>query len=89
MGFGYYNQDNDPEGSFAKKYGGWKKRKLFTIWFTWRFLEMIQFENSDRGYLLWITTPETIRVFGLWSNDEKASGSKKFYQTWHNDHVGC
>lgn len=41
----------------------YKKKKLLTFYFN-HILEMIQFENSDRGLLLWILTPKTVRVFG-------------------------
>ena len=87
MKFSYYNLEND---WFGKKHSGWKKKKIFTIIFpNSNILESIQFENSDRGYLLWIITPKTIRVFGFWSDDRKASSCKKFYQNWGNDHCGC
>ena len=87
MRFSYYNLEND---WFGKKHSGWKKKKLFTITFpNSNILESIQFENSDRGHLLWISTPKTIRVFGFWSDDRKASSCKKFYQNWGNDHCGC
>ena len=87
MKFSYYNLEDD---WFGKKYSGWKKKKFFTIVFpNSNILESIQFENSDRGYLLWISTPKTIRVFGFWSDDRKASSCKKFYQKWNNDHCGC
>ena len=49
---------------------------------------MIQFENSDRGFLLWINTPKTVRVFGYWKQSGRG-GSKKFYQHWNNDHCAC
>ena len=49
---------------------------------------MIQFENSDRGFLLWINTPKTVRVFGYWKQGGRG-GSKKFYQHWNNDHCAC
>ena len=84
MKFSYYNLEDD---WFGKKHSGWKKKKLFTIVFpNSNILESIQFENSDRGHLLWIITPETVRVFGFWS---KSSSCKKFYQKWNNDHCGC
>lgn len=83
MRFSYYNLDKD---DFNKKYGRFKKKKLFTIWFN-HILEMIQFENSDRGLLLWINTPKTIRVFGLWN--KSYGGSRKFYQHWENRHERC
>ena len=84
MRFSYYNLEND---DFNKQYGRFKKKKLFTIWF-YHFLEMIQFENSDRGLLLWITTPKTVRVFGYWKRGGYG-GSRKFYQSWTNDHCMC
>ena len=84
MRFSYYNLDKD---DFNKKYSRLKKEKLFTIHFN-HILEIIQFENSDRGLLLWITTPKTIRVFGYWKQCGH-SGSKKFYQSWSNDHCAC
>lgn len=80
----YYNLDKD---DYSKKYGHYKKKKLLTIWFK-HILEMIQFENSDRGYLLWINTSKTVRVFGLWKQGGYG-GSKKFYQTWSNSHCCC
>ena len=83
MRISYYNLDKDGLG---KKFSHFKK-KLFTIWFKY-VLENIQFENSNRGYLLWINTPKTIRVFGFWKQGG-CGGSKKFYQTWNNDHCGC
>ena len=87
MKFSYYNLEND---LFGKKHSGWKKKKFFTIIFpNSNILEKIQFENSDRGYLLWIITQETVRVFGFWSNDSKASSCKKFYQKGNNDHSEC
>ena len=84
MKFSYYNLDKD---DFNKKYSRCKKKKLFTIRFK-HILEMIQFENSDRGLLLWINTPKTIRVFGYWKQDG-CGGSNKFYQTWDNTHCSC
>ena len=54
MRFSYYNLEKD---DFNKKYSRLKKKKLFTIQFN-HILEMIQFENSDRGLLLWIVTPK-------------------------------
>lgn len=86
MEFSYYNIEKD---NFRKKYCNLKKKKLllFTIWFD-HILEMIQFENSDRGLLLWITTPKTVRVFGYWKQGG-CGGSKKFYQSWTNDHCTC
>lgn len=56
---------------------------MLTINFYNRILEDIQFENSDRGHLLWINTPKTIRVFGFWN---QGYGSRKFYQRWKNRH---
>ena len=84
MRFSYYNLDKD---DFNKKYSHFKKKKSFTIWFN-HLLEMIQFENSDRGLLLWVITPKTVRVFGYWKQGG-CGGSKKFYQSWNNDHCGC
>lgn len=81
MRFSYYNLDKDDIG---KKYSHFKKKKLFTISFN-HILEDIQFENSDRGYLLWICTPKTVRVFGYWKQGG-CGGSKIFYQSWTNDH---
>ncbi|MDY2736720.1 hypothetical protein [Intestinibacter sp.] len=46
---------------------------------------MIQFENSDRGLLLW--TPKTVRVFGYWK--QGCIGSRKFYQSCTNNHCTC
>ena len=80
----YYNLDKD---DYSKKYGHCKKKKLLTIWFK-HILEIIQFENSDRGYLLWINTPKTVRVFGFWKQGGYG-GSKKFYQTWSNSYCCC
>ena len=65
MKINYYNLEND---DYNKEYSRFKKKKLFTIWFN-HLLEMIQFENSDRGYLLWVNTPKTIRVFGFWKQE--------------------
>lgn len=62
MRISYYNLDKD---DFNKKHSRFKKKKLFTICFN-HILEDIQFENSDRGLLLWVNTPKTIRVFGYW-----------------------
>ena len=84
MRFSYYNLDKDDIG---KKYSHFKKKKLFTIRFN-HILEMIQFENSDRGHLLWICTPKTVRVFGYWKQGG-CGGSKRFYQSWANDHCCC
>lgn len=71
----------------AKKHGGYKSIKLLTIRFK-HILEKIQFELSDRGYLLWVITPKTIRVFGFWKKDG-GYGSRKLYQHWENDHCCC
>ena len=84
MRFSYYNLDKDDIG---KNHSNFKKKKLFTIRFN-HILEDIQFENSDRGLLLWIITPKTVRVFGYWRKGG-ASGSRKFYRSWANDHCGC
>ena len=84
MRFSYYNLDKD---DFNKKYSHLKKKKLFTIQFN-HILEMIQFENSDRGLLLWIVTPKTVKVFGHWKQCGH-NGSKRFYQSWNNDHCKC
>ena len=84
MRFSYYNLDKDV---LKKKYSRLKKKKLFTIHFN-HILEIIQFENSDRGLLLWVITPKTVRVFGYWRQGG-AGGSKKFYQSWTNDHCAC
>ena len=83
MRFSYYNLDKDV---LKKKYSRLKKQKLFTIHFN-HILEIIQFENSDRGLLLWVITPKTVRVFGYWKQGG-CGGSKKFYQSWNNDHCG-
>ena len=48
MRFSYYNLDKDASKG---KYSHLKKKKLFTIHFN-HILEIIQFENSDRGILL-------------------------------------
>ena len=84
MRFNYYNLYKD---HLVKNFSHVKKKKLCTIRFK-HVLEIIQFENSDRGYLLWINTPKTIRVFGFWKQGG-CGGSKKFYQTWNNDHCMC
>lgn len=84
MKFSYYNLDKDNSN---KKNSHLKKRKLFTIYFN-HILEDIQFENSDRGYLLWICTPKKVRVFGYWKQGG-CGGSKRFYQSWTNDHCCC
>lgn len=85
MRFTYYNLEND---EFNKKYGKFKKNKLFTIIFNSRVLEAIQFENSDRGYLLWINTPKRVNVFGFWT-DDTYEGSTRFYQHWKNTGDYC
>lgn len=85
MRISYYNLVKD---DFNKKHSRFKKKKLFTICFFNRTLEDIQFENSDRGLLLWVNTPKTIRVFGFWKQGG-CGGSKKFYQHWRNDHCRC
>ena len=84
MRFSYYNLDKDV---LKGKYSRLKKQKLFTIYFN-RILEIIQIENSDRGLLLWVITPKTVRVFGYWIQGG-AGGSKKFYQSWTNDSCAC
>lgn len=84
MRFSYYNLDKDAS---KEKYSHLKKKKLFTIHFN-HILEIIQFENSDRGLLLWVNTPKTVRVFGYWRQGG-SEGSRKFYQSWTNDHCGC
>ena len=84
MRFSYYNLDKD---DFNKKYSRLKKEKLFIIQFN-HILEMIQFENSDIGLLLWIVTPKTVRVFGYWKQYGH-NRSKRFYQSWSNDHCKC
>ena len=82
MKVSYYDLAKQPEDSFARRHGRWKKKKLLTFAFYNKFLEVIRFENSDRGHLFWWVTPETVRVFGFWTD------SDKFYRTWHNDHCG-
>ena len=84
MRFSYYNLDKDASKG---KYSHLKKKKLFTIHFN-HILEIIQFENSDRGLLLWVNTPKTVRVFGYWRQGG-SEGSRKFYQSWTNDHCDC
>lgn len=84
MRFSYYNLEKD---DFNKKRSNYKKKKLFTIYFN-HILECIQFENSDRGILLWIVTPKTVRVFGHWKQGG-SSERKKFYRSWNNDHCTC
>ena len=85
MRISYYNLDKDDNG---KKRSHFKKQKLLTIIFN-HILEDIQFENSDRGHLLWVNTPKTIRVFGLWN--QGYSRNRKFYRHWENRHerFGC
>lgn len=84
MRFSYYNLEKD---EFNRKYSHLNKKKLFTIYFN-HILESIQFENSDRGLLLWVITPKTVRVFGHWRQGG-AGGSRKFYKKWTNDHCDC
>lgn len=84
MRISYFNLDKD---DFHKKYSRFKKYKMLTIFLN-HVLEKIQFENSDRGYLLWICTSKTIRVFGFWKQGG-CGGSKKIYQHWENDHCCC
>lgn len=84
MRFSYYNSDKD---EFSRKYSSLKKTKLFTIHFNY-ILEHIQFENSDRGLLLWVITPKTVRVFGYW-RPIGVGGSRKFYRKWTNEHCDC
>ena len=84
MRFSYYNLDKD---DLNKKHSHFKKKKLFSIYFT-HILESIQFENSDNGLLLWINTTKTIRVFGYWKQGG-CGGSNRFYQSWTNDHCSC
>ena len=84
MRFSYYNLDKDV---LKEKYSRLKKKKLFTIHFN-RILEIIQIENSDRGLLLWVITPKTVRVFGYWRQGG-AGRNRKFYRSWTNDHCGC
>ena len=83
MRINYYNLEND----LNKRYSRFKKKKLLAFCFN-HILEMILFENSDRGLLLWIFTSKTVRVFGYWKQCS-CGGSKKFYQSWTNDHCGC
>ena len=63
-----------------------KNKKLLTFYFN-HILERIQFEISDRGLLLWILTPKTVRVFGYWK--QVCIGSRKFYQSCTNNHCTC
>ena len=72
---------------YSKKHGQFKSTKLLTISFK-HILEMIQFEFSRRGYLLWVCTPKTVRVFGFWKQNG-CSRSRKFYRHWENDHCEC
>ena len=89
MRFSYYNLANEPKDSFAKKYGCCKKKKLYTILFGGnKYVEAIQFENSDRGHLFWWITPTTVHVFGFW-NRKPDERKMKFYESWENDHVSC
>lgn len=81
MRFIYYNLEKD---GFNKNH---RKGKFYTISFN-HIIERIQFENSDRGVLLWVNTPKTIRVFGYWKQGG-CCGSKRFYQSWNNDHIEC
>lgn len=83
MRISYFNLDKDDN---SKKRSHFKKKKLLTIIFYNNVLEDIQFENSDRGLLLWVNTPKTIRVFGLW---KQGYGSRKLYQHWENRHERC
>lgn len=83
MKFNYYNLDKDK----YKERSNYKKKKLFTISFN-HILEEIQFENSDRGIMLWIVTPKTVRVFGHFKQGDN-SRIKKFYRSWTNDHCTC
>lgn len=83
MRINYYNLEND----LNKRCSRFKKKKLLTFYFN-HILEMIQFENSDRGLLLWIITLKTVRVFGYWKQGG-CGGSKKFYQFWTNNHCDC
>ena len=81
----YYNLKNEPENSFAKKYGNYRKKILITFQpKNQKYIEYIQLENSDRGHLLWVVTPNTVRVFGFWKNE-----SRGFFGKWRNDHCGC
>lgn len=84
MKFSYCDLNKDDLG---QKLSNFKKNKLFTILFN-HVLEMIQFENSDRGLLLWIITPKTVRVFGYWKQGG-SSERKKFYRSWTNYHCSC
>lgn len=81
MNFYYYNLDID---NLYKNTGYFKKRKIFTICFN-HIIKRIQFENSDRGLLLWIITLKTVRVFGYWKQ-YGPNRSKRFYQSWSNGH---
>lgn len=84
MKFGYYNLEKD---DFGKDFCRYKKKKLFTITFN-HLLEMVQFENSDRGYLLWVVTKKRINAFGYW-NPQYEKDDRSFYQHWANVHIGC
>ena len=84
MRISYYNSGKDNSNLKNSRF---KKRKLLTIIFHNHILEEIQFENSDRGHLLWIVTPKTIRVFGVWNKGY--SRSRKFYKHWKNDNTRC
>ena len=84
MRFSYYNLDKDASKG---KYSHLKKKKLFTIHFN-HILEIIEVENSDRGLLLWVIAPKTVRVFGYWRQGG-AGGNRKFYRSWTNDHCAC
>lgn len=75
------------KNSYYSKHNQFKSIKLLTIRFKHIF-EEIQFEFSRRGYLLWVCTPKTIRVFGFWKQNG-CGGSRKFYQHWENDHCKC
>ena len=55
-----------------------------------RFIEAIKFERSNRGKLLWVITPDNVRVIGFWNKDyETDPKRRKLYQKWHNDHTSC
>ena len=75
------------KNSYYSKHNQFKNITLLTIRFKHIF-EMIQFEFSHRGYLLWVCTPKTVRVFGFWKQNG-CGGSRKFYQHWENDHAVC
>ena len=78
MKINYYNLNKDK----CKRYSQYKKKKALIIWFN---NITIVFENSDRGFLLWIITLKIIKVFGYWKQNSY-NKSKKFYQSWTNDH---